>query len=42
MKDFQDLMGQKFESNHLEKFKQIQRQMKYKPGESHDDFEDEL
>jgi hypothetical protein len=43
MKDFQDLMGKKFESNHMEAFKQIQKQMKYsKPEDNEEDYEDEL
>ena len=43
MKDFQDLMGQKFESNHMEKFEQIQKQLKRnKPAEDEEDYEDEL
>ena len=35
-------MGQKFQSNHMEKFEQIQAQMKYAPAENEEDFEDEL
>ena len=43
MKDFQDLMGQKFESNHMEKFEQIQKQLKQnKPAEDDKDYEDQL
>jgi len=42
MKDFQDLMGQKFESNAMAAFEQIQAQMKYAPAENEEDFEDEL
>ena len=42
MKDFQDLMGQKFESNAMANFEQIQAQMKYAPAENEEDFEDEL
>ena len=35
-------MGQKFESNHMAKFEQIQAQMKYTAAENDEDFEDEL